>query len=858
MEIVSSALCSPVSYEGALLVSPDSLEFAGMSGTFRGLRDQLPQGDQVFWGIPFAIRGFLAATAPCRLTVTSSTKGSPYLVFLHTTDCKPPQDNGEGFLSPMRGNPVLGEEVGQYRLRSKSGRECVRSIRRRYETGVILHGWGDEPFLCLPHKKAEVLESAGEAFDGKRPSDATWGWTQFRVRAAGETNARLYLYAMENPFPEEDLAEVELLPQAGDVMVLAGISACQAAENPLRWERRKKLRIKAPQGVNLFQKAGQLQTILPEVTLDLGTIISAMPVMDYDNENWQQRYNNQLPVWKQDEAILEYTAHPEACLCFADGTRVPLKQMEQDTSWHCCQVAEPHHDVKIRVVDAADGHPVPVKFHAHGEAGEYLAPKDRHRIPNPYWFEDYSPDFVHMGADSRHYCTYIPGETVVSLPLGRVYIEVSKGYEIRPVHQCFSVTPDTEEITIPLEKVLPWREKGWVTADTHVHFLSPQTALLEGEAEGVNVVNLLASQWGELFTNVGDFDGSSTINGSDPSYMVRVGTENRQHLLGHISLLGYEGSMILPLASGGPDESALGDGLETGLLGWAEQARKQNGLVVIPHLPNPRGENAAVIATGQADGVEMTSWGDLYGGISPYALSDWYRFLNCGYQVPAVGGTDKMSASTAVGTVRTYSYLKDKLFTYESWKESVRQGNTFVTYGPLLEFSVDGVGCGGTVQLPASGGTLDVEWTVASCTVPVTRVELVVNGEVREDCAVSGPEAKGFFRLPVQGSGWAALRVRGGYPDKSQVILAHSSSVMIQVEHKPCFSAPDAMTILEQMEAATAYVTHCATKAEERKYQAILLQLTAAHRALHNKMHQNGIYHHHTAVDDHKEHHEHS
>ncbi|WP_338319984.1 hypothetical protein, partial [Bradyrhizobium ottawaense] len=59
--------------------------------------------------------------------------------------------------------------------------------------------------------------------------------------------------------------------------------------------------------------------------------------------------------------------------------------------------------------------------------------------------------------------------------------------------------------------MLRWREQGWVSSDTHVHFLSPQTALLEGKAEGVNVVNLLAAQWGELFTNVADFDGRTTF-----------------------------------------------------------------------------------------------------------------------------------------------------------------------------------------------------------------------------------------------------------------------------------------------------------------------------------------------------------
>jgi len=85
------------------------------------------------------------------------------------------------------------------------------------------------------------------------------------------------------------------------------------------------------------------------------------------------------------------------------------------------------------------------------------------------------------------------------------------------------------------------------------------SALLEGSAEGVNVINLLASQWGELMTNVGDFDGQTTWGskqaGGEGEYLVRVGTENRQHVLGHISLLGYSGRMITPMTTGGPDES---------------------------------------------------------------------------------------------------------------------------------------------------------------------------------------------------------------------------------------------------------------------------------------------------------------
>ena len=170
------------------------------------------------------------------------------------------------------------------------------------------------------------------------------------------------------------------------------------------------------------------------------------------------------------------------------------------------------------------------------------------------------------------------------------------------------------------------------------------------------------------------------------------------------------------MTTGGPDESALGDPIEILLTEWARQCKQQGGLVVLPHFPNPRAEHAASIVSGDIDAIEMTSWGNLYGGIDPYSLSDWYRYLNCGYLVPAVGGTDKMSANTAVGTVRTYARIHpEQEFNYSNWMEAVRRAETFVTYGPLLEFSVDGNPMGSKIQMSASGGRVDVEWQVIQC-----------------------------------------------------------------------------------------------------------------------------------------------
>ena len=102
---------------------------------------------------------------------------------------------------------------------------------------------------------------------------------------------------------------------------------------------------------------------------------------------------------------------------------------------------------------------------------------------------------------------------------------------------------------------------------------------------------------------------------------------------------------------------------------------------------------------------------------------------------------------------------------------------------------------------------------------------------------------------------WLALLVRGHYPDKPEMIAAHSSPVMVEVEGTPIFAAADAATILEQIEGALAYLDTMGTRAEDAARKRMRLVLTSAHRELHNRLHQQGHYHAHTPVEDHAEHH---
>jgi len=816
-----------------------------------------PRGDASAWGIPFQIGDpLLVQDQPVSIQVAPFQ--APWLVFMHTSDGHPFERGPDGSLVdphpwyPFTGEGRLNEHLADYVILYADGSQARAQIRRRYQIGMYAHRWGEQCFTAVPFHKPHPVRAHHEQ------NNPDWGGSQTRSDTAEGVAWTGWLWAWQNPHPEKTVTGFRFDPQSSPgntprSILISAISAGDVAEQPLRWRPRRKAVLSLPVEVN-FDPTLDEDGLLAQVQIDLGQVILATHRPVYPNQGWAGSYNNQLPETASTEILVEYTSHQEACFHLWDGQVLPVAEVEQAQNAHpLIQPVSPAvQRVRLKVVEKNSGTLVAAKLHLHGEMGEYLAPVDRHRIINPSWFEDYSVDFTHA---QRHPCTYIPGETVVDLPQGKAYVEVSKGFEIRPVRQVIDVTPDMREIVIEIEKVLPWREHGWVTADTHVHFLSPGSAMLEGAAEGVNVVDLLASQWGELMTNVGDFDGRTTWGekgtGGGPEdngeYLVRVGTENRQHVLGHISLLGYRGRIIAPMTTGGSDESALGDPVEALLTEWARQCRQQGGLVVLPHYPNPRAEHAASIISGNIDAIEATSWDRLYQGIDPYSLADWYRYLNCGYLVPIVGGTDKMAASTAVGTLRTYARIpSDQPFSYDTWMAAVRRGETFATCGPLLEFLVDGRPAGQRLVLPPSGGTVEVIWQVATVTVPVIQVELIVNGEVRQVAELAPQGGAGSWSIRLDGSSWLALLVRGHYPDKPPIVVAHSSPVMVEVTGTQLLAPADAVTILEQVEGALAYLDTIGTRAESQTYQRMRLVLQSAYRSLHNRMHHNGFFHEHT------------
>jgi hypothetical protein len=264
----------------------------------------------------------------------------------------------------------------------------------------------------------------------------------------------------------------------------------------------------------------------------------------------------------------------------------------------------------------------------------------------------------------------------------------------------------------------------------------------------------------------------------------------------------------MPWGSDGLSEGEIGGAMETTLSYWADEAHAQGGYVINPHFPNPNGEPAALVATGRLDGVEMISMGE-------FEHQEYYRYLNCGYRLPLVGGTDKMSSDVPVGLYRTYVKMRDdEEFTYDNWCKNVVRGRTFLSGGPIIHFTVDGREVGETVTL-SGPGTVEVEaW--AESVFPIQRLEVVQAGRVVASTESTGGTRRLELRekLNVDGHTWLAARAGGpGYFGMTHFdvwrrgVFAHTSPIYVACGGEwEMFNEATAQYMMTLVEGDLAYI----------------------------------------------------
>ena len=787
---------------------------------------RLPAGRRVFRGVPFRFARAGAARRWLLLdrAVDIDLRGAgpiSHVVVAHFCDAWREPGTGRPPDLPIGWVMPPGQLLARYAVETADGRMLEREIRRRFEVNEGLIGWGQGAFAALPHMVDETLDWRGPhpvppPGGYAEPGHAgllgilpgSWGPAQTGVADSVPSptgDIALWLHALEIPESPTAARRLRLEPVGdldhGGAIVIAAITAFRGTASPLALQPRRMLRIDAAPD--------------SAVSVDLGRVLRERPapaprprtVAGPTIAGWGSEPTGRRPTARDVDVILT----PDATIR-VDGAEVPAARLPDEGQRRRFgpitieALPTPMKRVEVEIVDEATGEHVPARVRFVAADGRYLPPLGHRDEVNIGLNEDSGAD-VALG---NAIYAYVPGRFPIDLPIGRVELEVVHGFHRRPLRQSVEVVGGRGPLRFALEAGPVPADHRWISVDCHVHFISPTSALLQARAEGVEIANLLATQWGDHHTSISDLPAAVV---ADPSgrHSVVMGSENRQNMLGHIGLLGaYD--PVLPMASAGSPEARLGDPLSWLLRDWADAAHAQGGLAIAVHFPLPYAEVAADIVAGRIDAIELQA---LTPGADGPSIREWYRFLSCGFRLPIVGGTDKMSAEIPLGAIRTYARLdSDEPPSFDAWSTAVRAGRTFVSSGAFVDLKVEGCEPGEAIRLGKGGGTVEVRAEAFAAQPVIDGLELVHDGVVVARSA--GPATDRWTlteRVTVARSGWLAARVTSPHTIRSGFATnmgAHSSPVYLDVDGRRPFAPDDAAAIGTIIDGARTWIEQIA------------------------------------------------
>ncbi len=344
----------------------------------------------------------------------------------------------------------------------------------------------------------------------------------------------------------------------------------------------------------------------------------------------------------------------------------------------------PYGNLGIRIVDDT-GEPVPAMVR--------LTAKASGRIWEPAGAADMRPlmnDITRMPiyGPGRGYMMYVPepwrgvywimpGPFEMALPAGEWEIHIWRGLENVPVKADLTIAPGAwTRRTISSKCWIDMGAKGWFAGDDHVHarLMGSDDAdklMAWTRASDLAICNIL-----EMGDDVRTWYAQ---RGFRPEYRVQQGDhwlipgqEDPRGVLGH--------AIGLNLTSKVRDLDRYLDQRHV-----AEEIHRQGGLYGHTHV----GARALFVERQMA---LYTPFGLVdFNSVMQAALNTdlMYHYLNLGYKMTVSAGTDTPYGGT-VGSVRVYAFAGAGDFKPDAWFDAVRRGHTFVTTGPMIDFTADG------------------------------------------------------------------------------------------------------------------------------------------------------------------------
>lgn len=503
-------------------------------------------------------------------------------------------------------------------------------------------------------------------------------------------------------------------------------------------------------------------------------------------------------------------------------------------------VAHPSHELTLHILDAHTRQPLAARVTVVGSGGESLYPIPRR---SGLYHEAY---FGH-----RYF--YADGVARLQVPAGPTTVRVFHGFEYQALVEEILVDRDME-YALHLQRITDMRTLGWRSGDTHVHMnhggfgdvydLTAPDMFLVQRAEDLGVVNVLDNA--PDFTGV--LDPLSTID-----QKLFFGIEYRSAFWGHLGVLGTRAATSFNCCSKGQPAYPMNADL-------VESARALGGTVVFAHPMTVPREQIGVtdagwpftghgrelpidVALGEVDAIDVMS----YSNRQRVEYQTWYDLLNHGFHIPATAGTDASVNrwyDPPAGGYRVYARPSDHPWSYASWLEALRRGESFITNGPLIRyFLLDAANIGRTLTLSPERASGNLEGMIEVVSQwPLSEARILVNGQAVAWIVPADADRRilrGRFTINVGGkSAWVAAHVVGFSPNPftiGNVVEAHTNPIYVQVPGEPVrFGGADPAYYLKWLDdvATLAHLRGFAVAAEGA---AVSLRLERARRVLLNR-----------------------
>jgi hypothetical protein len=431
--------------------------------------------------------------------------------------------------------------------------------------------------------------------------------------------------------------------------------------------------------------------------------------------------------------------------------------------------------LSVKIIDKESGLPTQVRVRLTDSEGN-TAPLPDEAIGVMYGRNDAAEGYAYQ-PDSAF---YIDGAFDLKLKPGKYMMILTKGFEYIAQQHIINISK-SEKIsrTIALERWINMPDRGWYSADDHIHIRrSPREnplILKWVAAEDIHVGALL--QMGDFWTTYyAQYAwGNSGVYQLEKHLLTSGQEDPRTHEIGHTILLAHDSPVRFRQDYYAYDRvfdriHELG-----GLTGYAHQGMSFHGY---------RGMTLDVLQR-KVDFLELLQFCVADG---PLHLDHYYHFLDLGYRLTATAGSDfpwcgKSSGWDAqIGNARFYTYVGET-FTFNSWKENLKAGHTFVSSGPMLDLVVNDVIPGSNLDVnPESVIKIRAEAYGHKDMVPLQVLEVVAHGEVigRRIASEQGQSTERMnieIELPVKKGQWIAGRCMAG-----DLQIAHTTPVYVSID----------------------------------------------------------------------------